>query len=291
MTTTPPPRVSPIHSPDEYFLPERPRDAPAAAADAYRQTQFLLGEELDLFARTMNLQLRLVREAYPSRFRTHLLAALMGLWSRSFFYLSDGMLLATRGSYPSILPLLRAACEVIAAQDGLRGGEMEEHEKWLAGTLRPDEQFKAFEFRLGLYFAGSVIAADPLLRSVYRPVSDLGRPNFGATLLQVGPESNNLRLALSFADYSFHLGWSELTIGWLLALSVRQLRSVMDAEGIFPVSDESRAAFQELQGRTDAALRRPDRCRIEEVQDGNDSRYLVQNFRRSAGAAPKKILL
>jgi hypothetical protein len=158
VTGVPPQRVSPIHSPEEYSLPRRPDNASPSVADAFRQTQFLLATDLDLFERKMNLQLRLVKEAYPSKFRTQELAALMGLWSRCFFYLADGLLLATRASYPSALPLVRAACEVISAQDGLRGGEMEEHQKWLSSALKANESFKAFEFGLGLYFAGSVIA-------------------------------------------------------------------------------------------------------------------------------------
>jgi hypothetical protein len=129
------------------------------------------------------------------------------------------------------------------------------------------------------------------LTAIYRPASDLGRPNFGATLLQVAPESNNQRLAIGFADSSFHLAWAEIVIGWLLALASRQLQTVLAGEGIFPVSSESKAAVEQLQASVSTVLARDDRARIEEVLDGNDRRYLVHNFRRTAGAAPKKILL
>jgi hypothetical protein len=287
----PPQRVSPIQSQEDYALPGRPEGATAAVTDAYRQTQFMLGSDLALFAEAMNLQLRLVKDAYPSKFRTHALAAIMGIWSRTFFCLSDAILLATRGSYPSTLPLVRAACELLAAEEALRGAEMDEHSKWLFQTLKPDETFKAFEFELGRYFSGEVLASDALLRSIYRPASDLGRPNFGATLLQVAPESNNSRLAIGFADASFHLGWAEIVVGWLLALAMRQLQVIVDAEGIFPVSDEARATYESLRLNTDAALSRDDRCRIEEVEDGNSRRYLVHAFRRSAGGAAKRIVL
>jgi hypothetical protein len=191
----PPQRVSPIQSPDAYALPGRPEGAPAPVLDAFRQTQFLLGGDLALFEQAMNLQLRLVKDAYPSRFRSHTLAGITAMWSRVYFCLGDAMLLALRGSYPSTLPLIRTACE----------------------------------FELGRFFAGEVLASDAVLRAVYRPVSDLGRPNFGATLLQIAPESNNNRLAIAFADASFHLGWAELVVGWLLALSARQLRVIVDA--------------------------------------------------------------
>ncbi|MPZ47839.1 MAG: hypothetical protein GEU75_00715 [Dehalococcoidia bacterium] len=285
----PPQRVSPIQSPDEYVLPGRAEGG--AAQDTHRQTQFLLGGDLQLFAEAMGLQLRLVKDAYPSKYRTHALAAIMGLWSRTYAALGDALLLTARGSYGSTLPLVRAACELIAAQEALRGGEMDEHTKWLFQTLTPNETFKAFEFEMGRFFSGEVLASDPLLRGVYRPASDLGRPNFGATLLQVAPESNNVRLALTFADTSFHLGWAEIVAGWLLALASRQLRVIVDAEGLFPVSDEARAAYEAVQGRIAAALARDDRARIEEVDDAGTRRYLVHDFRRQSSGAPKKFLL
>ena len=291
MTNIPSQRVSPIASPDAYVLPTRPEGALPVVLDVYRQTQFVLGGELALFAEALNLQLGLLKDSYPAKYRTHAVAAVTGLWSRSYSYLSDAMLLTTRGSYAGTVPLVRAACEAISAQEGLRGGEMDEHTQWLLKTLHPDETVKAFEVELGRYFAGGVIAADPVLRAVYRPASELSRPNFGATLLQVAPESNNLRLALSFADPSFHLGWAEVATGWLLALSVRQARVILDAAGTFPVSDERWTEYDRIQTRIDAALARADRCRIEETEVEGNRRYLIHNFRRAPGGAPKKILL
>jgi len=273
-------------------LPGRPPEsAGAGAQDAYRQTRFLLDGDLDLFAQAMRLQLALVKDAYPSRYRTHPLAAITALWSRAYAHLADAMLLATRGSYGSTLPLVRAAAELIAAQEGLRAGEMHLHNEWLASALAPDEEFKAFEFKLGRYFSGEVLASDPLLRSVYRPASELGRPAFGASLLLVGPESNNNRLAVTFAEASFHLGWAEISIGWLLALALRQAKVALDAPDIIPAPHERRAAYEDLEQRVRETLARHDRCRIEEVEQGNDRRYLVQNFRRGAGGTPRRILL
>ncbi len=291
MTNVPPQRVSAIAAPDAYQLPVRPEGAPASVQDAFRQTQFVLGADLEVFAQAMELQLRLLKDAAHSRYRTQELAALTGLWSRAFLYLQDAMIMSCRGSYVSAIPAVRASAEVVAAQEGLRAGEMEQHQQWLLGALKPNEAFKAVEFELGRYFAGEVLAADPVLRSVYRPASDLGRPNFGATLLQIGPESNNSRLALAFADTSFHLAWAELVIGWLIALSVRQVKVIVDAEPVFPVSDQVRAQYGELQAKSDELLAAADRCVIEALADGSDHRYLVHNFRRSTGAAPKKILL
>jgi len=291
MTDVPPQRVSPIRPPEEYTLPSRPDGAPDTVLDAYRQTHFLLGGDLKLFAEAMNLQLRLLKDAYPSRYRTHALAALTGLWSRAYLCLGDAVLLTGRGSYPSALPLIRTTCEFIAAEKALRLSDAEEHDAWLRSTLRPDERHKAFEFDLGRFFSGEQLARDPILGSVYRAASDLARPNFGATLLQVGPESNNVRLAVSFGDTAFHLGWAEVILGWALALAARQARLIIAAEPVFPVSDEVRAAHGELQRRVDEALGRDDRCRIEEVEDDGSRRYLVHSFRRAASAAPKRIIL
>jgi hypothetical protein len=287
----PPQRVSGISFPDAYRPAQKP-EAGDPAADAFRQAQFVLGEDLALFSEAMELQLRLLRDSSHSRFRNHTYAGIVALWSRAYRYLADMVTLTSRGSYASTIPLARTACEAIAAEEALRAGEADEHNIWLSGTLRPSEEHRAFEFELGRYFSGQTLADDPVLRSVYRPASDLGRPNFGATLLQVAPESNNVRLAISFADVSFHLGWAEVTLGWALALAARQLRVIVQAEPLFGVTDETRSAFADLQRRVDAALTRDDRCFIEEVvEPDNTRRYLVHNFRRQPGGTPKKIVL
>lgn len=290
---TPTQRVSRIPFPERYDLPARPDGVSTQAQDAFRQTSFVLGKELRLFEEGMNLQLNIVRDSAHSSFRKHPYAALIGLWSRTFSTLADACVLATRGSYASCAPLVRSACEFIAAQHQLQAQdeEMEQFLEWLAGALTPNEQHKAFEFGLGRYFAGETLAADERLRGVYRPASELGRPSFGATLLFLGPESNNQRLALSFADSSFHVGWAEVVLGWLLALCERQLAVAVHAKGVFAVHEDTHAAYRELAGRIEAALTRPDRCSIEEIDEGQYKRYLAHNFRRAPGGAPKKVLL
>ncbi len=295
MTERPKPRVARIRPPKTYAPPSRPPEsAGEAAQDAYRQTRFLLGNDLDLFADAMELQLKLVDEANPgtsSQYRTIDLAAISALWSRAYTGLADALLLVSRGSYPSALPLIRLTVELISAEEGLRAEEMDRHHEWLANTLQPDETHKAFEVHLGRYFAGGATASDEVLRAIYLPASDLARPAFGASLLLVGPESSNTRLMLSFADASFHQGWAEITLGWLLALAARQVKVIVDAESIFPVSEERQKAYETLQRRVDEALSRRDRCRIEEIMVGYDRRYLVHNFRRGSGGSPKRVLL
>ncbi len=280
-----------IPFPKRYELPGKPESGPAQVQDSYRQTTFLLGDDLRLFAEGMALQLSIVRDASPSAFRKHPYAALMGLWSRTYLALADTCLLATRGSYASCAPLVRAACEYVAAQHQLHTSEMDLFLDWLAGSLAPTERHKAVDVGLGRYFAGGTLASDDRLRGVYRPASDLGRPSFGATLLGVGPESNNQRLAFSFADSSFHFGWAELVLGWLLAVCERQLAVVVHAKDVFPIHEDTHRAYVELARRVDETLSRPDRCFIEEVEEENERRYLVHNFRRAASGAAKKVLL
>ncbi len=291
METTPRRRIAAIPFPERYDLPRRPEDPSPAVRDAYRQTRMLLGGDLDLFARLMNLQSRIVADSRHSRYRTHSYAALIGLWSRTFLYKADACALVSRGAYASCLPLLRAASECVAAQEQLRAEDMDWFTGWLRGTLKTRRSLKALEFELGSYFAGETLAADERLRSVYRPASDLGRSNFGATLLQVGPESDSRRLALTFGDRAFHLGWAELILGWLLTLAERQLDVALTAEAIFALSDEVRAAYDSLAAGVDEALGRTDRCRIEEVEEDNFTRYLVHSFRRTSDSAPKNVLL
>ncbi len=288
---TPTQRVSAISFPERYDLPAKPEGASTATQDAYRQTAFVLGEELRLLKEGMQLQLGIVRDASPSTYRKHPYAALMGLWSRTFLALADGCLLVTRGSYPSCPALVRTACEYIAAQHQLQASDMELFLAWLAGNLTPNEAHKAFEFGLGRYSAGEALAADERLRRVYRPARELARPSFGVTLLAVGPESNNRRLALSFGATAFHLGWAEIALGWLLALCERQLAIAVHAESIFPIHEHTQNAYADFAHRVEQALSRPDRCSIEEISKEQDQRYLAHNFRRAPGGAPKRILL
>jgi hypothetical protein len=289
---TPGQRVSGIDFPAEYRLPGKPDDsAPAGASDTYRQTRFVASHDLRLFAEGMNLQLRILNDSAHSRYRTPTYAAVVGTWSRAYTALADAALLVTRGSYASVPNLVRSASELIAAQYQLEREEMGEFVGWMLGHLKPNEEHKAFDVGLGHYFAGSTLAADTDLRAVYRAASDLGRPNFGATLLEVGPESNNLRLAYAFADASFHLGWAEIELGWLLRLCERQIAVAAHMRDVFNITAETHTAAGDYARRVQDALGAGDRARIEEVESGGFKRWLVHNFRRQPSGAPKNMLL
>ncbi len=249
--------------------------------------RFLLGEDLALFEKGMNLELRIVMDCRAGRHRTHALAALLSLWSRSFSYRADACALLVRAGYVSCIPLLRAACDCIGAQRGLMAGELGEFTAWL-GAMGQSREHAALDVGLGRYRAGSTLAADDRLSALYRVVTDLSMTHFGTTLIQVAPESDLQKIAIGFADSSFHLGWAQLVTGWLLALARGQLETVVAAGDTFPVSTEVKDEIAGLSSEVDKTLDKPDRCRVEELGDG---RYLFHNFRRQPGGAPRRLLL
>ncbi len=289
---TPGQRVSGIAFPSQYVLPEQPgASAPADVHDAHRQTQFVLGADLRLFAEGMALQLRILNDSSHARYRTHAYAAVVGTWGRAYAALADACLLITRGSYASVPNLVRSVCELVAAEYQVKHEEMGEYVGWLLEHLRPDEEHKALDVGLGHYFAGTTLAADDQLRLVYRASSDLGRPNFGATLLEVAPESNNLRLAYTFGDASFHVAWAEIEFGWLLRLCERQLAVAVHMHDVLNITPETHAAYAAYAARVDELLGNPGRARIAEVESDGFKRWLIHNVRRQPSGAPKKVLL
>ena len=276
-------RVAPFTFPRLYQSPLKQPAAPPV----HREVRFLLGEELALFEQGMNLELRIVADSRAGRYRTHGLAALLGLWSRAFACRAEACSLLTRGGYVSCPPLLRTACDCIAAQTGLARGGLDEFTAWLQ-AMTPNREQAALDVGLGRYRAGSMLAADQRLGAVYRAVSDLSMTHFGVTLLQVAPESDPHKVSIAFADRGFHLGWAELIAGWLLVLVRTQLETAVAADTIFAVSAEAREELATLSAEAERVLAKPDRCHIEELDDG---RYLLHNFRRQAGGAPRRVLL
>ncbi len=279
------PRIARFAFPQRYDLPRRPAAAPPLVQDAHRQTRFLLSSDLSLFERAMNLQLAIA--AASAKRRTPETAALLGLWSRTFSYLSDACALLSAASYPSCPPLLRAACDCIAAQRSLLADGFGEYQEWLAEALGKDPEHAASYIDLGRYRGGSALAQDERLGSAYRLLTDLTMPHFGSTVLQTGPESGGRKLALAFADSAFHLGWAELVVGWLLALADAQTETALGAEEL-EGSDALREDAARLRREVEEALANPRRCRAEELADG---RRLIHNFRRAVSSAPKRVLL
>jgi len=281
----PVPKIAPYAFPERYALPGRPAGDPPSVQDAHRQTHFLLPTDLALFEQAMNLQLSIV--AAGAKRRSAEAAALLAFWSRVFSCLSDACVLLGRASYVSCPPLLRAACDCIAAQRSLIADGFEEYHEWLASALGKDREQAASYIDLGRFRAGSVLAQDERLGRAYRFFSDLTMPHFGSTLFQVGPESSQQKLALAIGESAFHLGLAELVSGWLLLLAGAQTEAALDGpflEPAHPLREE--AAL--VRRQTEEALANPRRCRAEELPDG---RRLIHNFRRAVSGAPRRVLL
>ncbi|MEE8345814.1 MAG: hypothetical protein V3S20_00565 [Dehalococcoidia bacterium] len=285
MSERPAPKIAPYVFPKRYELPGRPASASPSVQDAHRQTRFLLASDLSLFEQAMNLQLAGLT-AMAKR-RSPETAALFGYWSRTFSYLSDSGVLLHRAAYVSCPPLLRAACDCIAAQRSLLAGGFDEYREWLATGLSTDAEHAASYIDLGRFRAGSVLAQDERLGGVYRLLTDLAMPHFGSTVLQTGPGSSQQRLTLTFAASDFHLGWAELISGWLLLLADAQIETALDAKALEPAGAPPEDTAR-LRREIDEALASTRRCRAEELPDG---RRLIHNFRRAPSGTPKKVLI
>jgi hypothetical protein len=287
----PPQRVSGMRVPEGWTMPGKPSDLSAAAEDAWRQTGFLLADELRLIEESLDVQTRIAGAGYTPSARTMRMAAFASLWSRAFLCASDATGLVRRGAYQSALPLIRQAAEHIAAQAQL-GSELDEFRAWAHRAYARHPESRSEEVGLGHYFAGETIAEDEHLRLIYRAASDFGRPNFGPTALFVANEASHARYPLNFADEAFHLGWAQLLLGWVLRLGTRQLHFALHARELFPAPPEVRERVVAHVRDAEAHLADEARCTVEEYLDAEGRRrHLLVNFRRMPADAAKRVLL
>jgi hypothetical protein len=289
----PPQRVSGMRVPaeGEWSLPGKPEGLTPTAEDAWRQSSFLLGDDLRLLDTNLRLQLRLAATGYEPRARTMRMAALASLWSRAFSSTADAASLYRRGAYQGALPLVRQAVEFIAAQSALPA-EYDEFKRWAHQAFGRHAATRAEDIGLGHYFAGETIAGDDHLRAIYRAASDLGRPNFGPAALFAAAGATRERYPLVFADDAFHLGWAQLIGGWLLRLGARQLHIALHTPEQFPAPPDLRPAAVEHVRTVERHLEDPARCRIEEyVDEDGRRRHLIVEFRRRPSDATKRLLL
>ena len=273
-----------VSFPELYTLPGKPSSASRQAADASKQTQFLLADELALFDRAMNLQLRIV--AANSKARTPQATALFSLWSRTFSNLADVCSLVCCGSYVSCPPLLRSALDSIAVARSLIADGFTDYDEWFERAVAQAKEHQALAFDLGRYRAASVLAEDESLGAIYRFLTDLSMPHFGSTALQTGPDSSLQKLAIMFGDTAFHLGWAQLISGWLLVLAASQTEAV-ESSGVITLPEDSRRESDALATATARLLSDFRRCRVEEV----DGRFLLHNYRRTTSGQPKRVML
>lgn len=278
-----PPRVFPVAT----AAAKPPLDA-GASVDAFRQTTFVLGADVELVVQGLNAEGALAEASSAAPFRSQLLAGTMGLWSRSWLARLEALRALQWGNYVAALALIRVAADYLAAEIWLLRTGGAEWEEWIAdgGVGRADD-VHATEYRLHAFRSAEVLAGHPILGPLYRAATDLSLPHFGATLLAAGSDSDGERIAITFGDRDFHFALAELTLGWLLDLGVAQAEAVAERPGVF--AGAAALAAHATRARAHAAS--PGRCAIELIERDQAQRYLVTNWRRSPGAAPKRLLL
>jgi hypothetical protein len=286
----PPPRVSPPRVFPAVTRAGKPPADGAGSPDAYRQTGFVLGADLELTIRGLELEADIASASAAAKYRSQPMVAAMGLWSRSWLARLEAMHAAEWGSYSAAISLVRSAADSMAAEIYLLQTGAVEWQDWLvAGGIALAPDVHATEYRLHAFRAAEVLAAHELLGPIYRVTMDLSMPHFGATLLLAGSDSTPDRVLMTFGDRDFHLGLAELVFGWLELLSVAQLEALEAASGVFaPASGEAQPHFR---AEARALAGSGSRCRVESIERDGERRYLVQNWRRTPGGAATRVLL
>ena len=284
-------RISPLALPEAYRLPTRPDGAEVAVVDAHRQTTFLLGADLRLIERGMNLQIAVLRDSYAGPYRTAAFASLAMPWSRAYALERDVVALTMDGAYGSCAPLLRDAAEAIAAQLELQHARFAGVDTWLAGAGEPDEEHHGTLMPGYATDIAAVWAGEEALGRIHRAAAVAAGMAPSTNLLQVASDSNRQRIAVTFGERGFHLGWAEITLGWLLALISRQLELAVNLTEVLNITAERGEECAVWRAEAAARLERGDRCRFEEDSPTAGGTWVVHNFRRGGSGNPRKIVL
>jgi hypothetical protein len=285
LTRVGPPRVFGIATPASKPPPEA-----AGSADAYRQTGFVLGSDVELVVRGLNLEGTVADASSGPRYRTQQTAAVMGLWSRSWLARLGALHATQWGNYASALALVRSATDAQAGALCLLQTDASEWQEWLAdGGVGLASDVHATEFRLHAFRAAEVLAAHAVLGPIYHGATDLSLPHFGATLVIAGSDSDRERVAITFGDRDFHVGLAELVLGWLALLSAAQVEDVAAFPAAFASPDHDGAATLRRQAR--ALVDAQGRCRLTSIDRGGEQRYIIENWRRMPGSAARRLLL
>lgn len=283
-------RVSPPRVFSQATRAAKPPIDAAGSADAYRQTTFVLGEEVELVLEGLRLEGALAEASSGAKFRKQTTASAMALWSRGWLSRLEALHALEWGNYNAAVTLIRAAADYQAAMLYLLRTDAAEWQEWLdAGGIQLAPVEHATEFRLHAFRAAEVLAAHEVLGPVYRVTTDLSLSHFGSTLLFAGADSDPSRVAITFGDRDFHVGLAEIHLGWLLELASSLLRDISEFESAFARADEE--SMTRWLERASRECERRDRCRVETVERDGMKRYLVHNWRREPRSAAKKLLL
>ncbi|MEO8541113.1 MAG: hypothetical protein ABI577_15330 [bacterium] len=279
-----PPKVFPIAT----AATKPPADA-AGSADAFRQTGFVLGADVEAVMEGLNLEGAAAEVSSGSKFRSQTMASALGLWSRSWLCRLEALHAVQWGNYSAAITLIRGTADYQASQLYLLRTSAAEWTEWLdAGGIAIAAEEHATEFRLHPFRAAEILAEHPVLGRIYRTAMDLSLSHFGSTMLFAGSGSAPDHVEVTFGDRDFHSGLAELELGWLLELGSAQLATVAEFESVFgPVSERSKA----WTGAAEKLTSQTSRCRIETKEIGGERRYVVQNWRREPRSAAKRLLL
>jgi hypothetical protein len=213
----------------------------------------------------------------------------LGLWSRGWLSRLEALHTAECGGYGPAISLVRAAADFLAAEFLLHETGAVEWNEWLAEpaiAVDPDEHGTVY--RLHPFRAAEVLARHESLAEIYKAASDLSMPHFGSTLLLAGSDSTPDRVLMTFGDRDFHVGLAEIVFGWLLGLGIARFEGLLADPAPYRVPESE--PLVRWVGEAQRRLESRDRCRIVSHQNP-EFRYLVENWRRAPGAAPRRVLL
>lgn len=280
-----PPKVFPVAT----GASRPPADA-AGSADAFRQTGFVLSDEVDAIVRGLNLEGEAAQRAAEPKRRTQAMVSAMGLWSRSWLTRLEALHALQWGNYAAAVTLVRAAADYQASMLYLLRTGAAEWDEWLAsGGIAIAAEEHATEFRLHAFRAAEVLAAHEVLGRVYRMSTDLSLSHFGSTMLLAGSGSAPHHVEMTFGDRDFHFGLAQIQAGWLLELGSAQMEALAEHADVFGADGAS--ARLDWSAAADRFVLSPERCRVEAFEKEGERRYLVSNWRREPRSAPKRLLL
>lgn len=258
----------------------------SVSADAYRQSIFLLSEEIDFFIDGLNLESSIASVFSSSKYRNQNIASVLVNWSRSWLARLQALHSLENGNYSAAFPLVRASIDHVATQSTLMTNDASDWTDWLQSDgIRNDNDAHALSIGLGRFRSGELLASENDLGLIYRIVSDFTMPHFGTTLLVAGGEPSVGRVAPTFADRDFHLAFAEIIIGWLLKIGIFSFDLLENADEKYhhPHVDVVKKWIRE----TETLLE--DKKKSFVHYDGQN--YVLENWRRSPTARAKRIIL
>ncbi len=285
------PRVSPPTIFPQATRASKPPDDAAGSADAYRQTTFVLNDEVEAVLEGLRLEAAIAEASSGSKFRNQTTAAILSYWSRSWLDRLQVLHSLEWGNYGVGLSLLMVGAEHAAGTVGMVRSDASTWREWLeAGGihLSPEERATVFE-PSEFSFQDAVGHHPPLVQMIFA-LTMLTGPDPATTALLTAADSDAERTAVTFGDRDFHLALAEIGLGMLLRLSAihLELAGPENSEGRIAPAPDKVAGWASWK---DKLLARPDRCAIQLRSTEDDIGLTITNWRRRPGNAPRKLLL